>query len=417
MIDVAVVGGGSAGLAAAIAAARAGAETLLIERTGFLGGMGSLALVHTICGLYRSGTEEPVFANAGFTREFAERLLREGGARGPMRMGGLFVLPHDPSAFAALGAACAREAPRLKVWFDSELCTARIEEGRLAQIEVLRCGTKHEVRAGAFVDATGDAALTALAGAGFAQVDGRHLQRPAYIAGLREGPAQPLDGDEKLRLAHAIAGAVKAGALPPETLGAAFRSAIDPGEVFVTIDLDAGGGGWDPNAPGAIASVELRGQAVVRELVRFLAESATGWRQVTVSRWPLRAGVRESRRVRGVHELLGTEVLSGAQFGDGIAEVSWPMELRERATGPRWRHPHGALPAQIPLRVLRHRDVANLWTAGRCVSCDHEAQASIRVMGTCLATGEAAGAAAALAPPDVADWNQLADRVRNRRTW
>src|SRR5690606_11787358 len=75
---------------------------------------------------------------------------------------------------------------------------------------------------------------------------------------------------------------------------------------------------------------------------------------------------------------------------------TWPIELRERHTGPRWRFPEGNRPTHIPLRALRVRGAENLWVAGRCISCDHEAQASIRVIGTCMATGQAAGAAAAL---------------------
>jgi hypothetical protein len=415
MTDVVVVGGGSAGLSAAVAAARAGARVVLVERAASLGGMGSLALVHTICGLYRRGGEEPTFANDGFAREFAARLLDAGGARGPVSMGGLWVLPHDPREFAALADIIAAETPGLEVWREAELVGAESEDGRLGRVEVVTEGVRQVVCARAFVDATGDAALTALAGADFAQTEGARLQRPAFIVRLGDGPETGLDGEARLRLAHALAGAVRAGALPPEALGAAFRSGIKPGDVFLTLDLAAGGDGWNPAEPGALAAVEALGRSMAAAIVAFLARTAAGWERVEIRQWPARAGVRESRRVSGVYELRGDDVLNGAQFADGIAEIAWPLELREQATGPRWRHPTGEQPAQIPLRALRHRDVANLWVAGRCLSCDHEAQAAIRVMGTCFATGEAAGAAAALTANAAPDWNQLAARIRKGR--
>ena len=85
-----------------------------------------------------------------------------------------------------------------------------------------------------------------------------------------------------------------------------------------------------------------------------------------------------------------------AHFDDSIALATWPMELRETNRGARLRFPIDGQPCDIPLGALRARDHANVFSAGRCISCSHEAQASIRVIGTCLATGEAAGIAAAL---------------------
>jgi hypothetical protein len=414
MTDVVVAGGGSAGLAAAVAAARAGARTVLIERATALGGMGSLALVHTICGLYRRDGGEAVFANGGFAREFAARLRATGGAGEPVEMNGLWVLPHDPAAFAALAAVLVAETPGLDVWFGAELVGAVAPDGRLEHVEVSIEGTRRTGSARAFVDATGDAAVTALAGAAFAQEEGARLQRPAYIVRLGGGPGA-LEGEARLKLAHALAGAVRAGDLPTGALGAAFRAGIHAGDIFLTLDLAAGGAAWDPCAPDALADVEAVGGAVTREIVAFLARTVVGWERAEVAEWPVRPGVRESRRPRGVYELSGEDVLTGAQFPDGIAEVAWPLELRERATGPRWRHPRGGRPAQIPLRALRHRDVENLWVAGRCISCDHAAQAAIRVMGTCLATGEAAGRAAASDFGAGPDWNRLAASINQER--
>src|SRR6187401_2996476 len=113
--DVLVAGGGSAGIAAAVAAARVGARTLLVERHGLLGGMASVALVHSICGLYRldDGSKPPLLANGGFAAEFARQLLASGGASGPVRMGRVDVLLQRPAAFAQLSDTLVRQTPGL----------------------------------------------------------------------------------------------------------------------------------------------------------------------------------------------------------------------------------------------------------------------------------------------------------------
>ncbi len=410
--DALVAGGGSAGLAAAIAAARAGVDTILVDRGGCLGGMATGALVHTVCGLYEL-REEPgaVPANPGFAAEFADRLIAAGGL-GPVRMGRLDVLPHDPVVFAAVADELALEAGRLRVWLHTEVIAAEAQGGRIECVEIFCRGRRETIQAGAFIDATGDATLTALAGGAFAQSASECLQRPAYIAALRGIPDSLLDQSGRISLALRIASAVKAGDLPETALGAAFRGGVSPGQAFVTIDLEGGGaarGAWDPLSPEALTHVEMTGRRTALALARFLG--------CAVAHWPARAGVRESRRAIGVCELRGDDVLEGADFDDGVVSVAWPLELRERATGPRWRFPRAGKGARIPLRSLRHRDVENLWIAGRCIACDHEAQAAIRVMGTGLATGEAAGLAAVetLGAQSVGDWPALARRVMARR--
>jgi len=130
-------------------------------------------------------------------------------------------------------------------------------------------------------------------------------------------------------------------------------------------------------------------------LAEFLRREVPGFAQSFISTFPARVGVRESRRVVGEQRLESGDVESGAEFADAVALATWPMELRETARGPRLRFPHQNRPCQIPLGALRAHGRSNLFVAGRCISCSHEAQASIRVIGTCLATGEAAGLAAA----------------------
>ena len=391
--DVCVAGGGSAGLAAAVAAARLGARTLLVERHGALGGMASAAFVHSVCGLYRLPAEgAPArMANDGLTAEFGTRLLASGGATGPVRLGRVDILLHRPAAFARLADLLVQaEAVRLTVRLHTELTAAD------AQSATLACrGSLQRVRAAAWVDATGDAVLATLRGAPCEMEASGRLQRPAFIFALGGVEAACLEDDARLRLARRLVSAVQAGALPPGMMGAHFRASPQRGEAFVTIDL-TGGNDFDPLDPACLTRLETEGRNLGERLVDFLRSGAEGFANAYVAAWPGRAGVRESRRVVGRHRIETEEVAAGAEFPDTVAHSAWPMELRETANGPRLRFPAELRRCGVPLRALRARDDARLFVAGRCLSCSHEAQAALRVIGTCLATGEAAGLAAAL---------------------
>ncbi|MGE9269298.1 MAG: FAD-dependent oxidoreductase [Verrucomicrobiales bacterium] len=122
----------------------------------------------------------------------------------------------------------------------------------------------------------------------------------------------------------------------------------------------------------------------------YLRGTQEGWAQARVAYWPMRAGVRESRRWKGRVCLTGEAILDGKRGEDDVAKATWPLELRETHRGPKLRFPREGRYAGIPAGALQAAEFEQLFVAGRCLSCDHEAQASIRVMGTCFATGEAA---------------------------
>ena len=389
--DVCVAGGGSAGLAAAVAAARLGARTLLVERHGVLGGMATAALVHSVCGLYRlpQNGEPPALANGGFAAEFASRLAAMGGTSGPVRMGRVDVLLHRPAVFARLADTLARDTPGLTVHLHTELVAAD------AASAALSCrGMRRRVHARAWVDTTGDAVLATLRGALTETETSAHLQRPAFIFALGGVDPTMLDDEHRLRLARRIVLAVRGGTLPAAALGAHFRASPQTGEAFATIDLD-GGPEFDPLDPACLTRLEGEGRELAERLTDFLRAEGEGLASVYIAAWPSRAGVRESRRIVGQYRLETDDIERGADFPDAIAFAAWPMEMRENTSGPKLRFPTGPTPCGVPLRALRARDDAGLFMAGRCLSSSHAAQAALRVIGTCLATGEAAGLAAA----------------------
>jgi hypothetical protein len=386
--DVLVIGGGSAGLAAAVSAARAGARTILVERHGMLGGMGTTALVHTFCGFYLLDGDRPEIANPGISEEIADRTERATGV-GPTKMGRVWVLPQHPVEFASLADRLVRENG-VELLFHSELVA--LEPGSGWRAEIICRGERRTIEAAAVVDASGDAiAAAALRGEGEATPTLR-LQRPAYVCGV-QGVVGEL---HSLEISGRIVEGIREGILGKAAMGMHFRASGRPGEVFGTLDLSAEETGeYDPSEPLCLSALEVTGREVAQQIVGYLKRSQAGWKGAYIAHWPMRAGVRESRTWRGRVRLTGEEILSGATHDDDVALATWPLELRETNRGPRLRYLRDARSAGIPAGALQAAGFENLFVAGRCISCDHEAQASIRVMGTCFATGEAAGRMAA----------------------
>ncbi|MGV3533800.1 MAG: FAD-dependent oxidoreductase [Chthoniobacteraceae bacterium] len=393
--DVLVIGGGSAGVAAAVTSARTGAHTILVERHGMLGGMASVALVHSLCGLYLL-REEPdaVLAHQGFPSEFAGRLIQSGAAKGPARMGRVDVLLHSPPGFAAVADAVTGECSTLQVRLHTELTEVRAGSG-VEEVAILCRGVREVIQPKVVIDASGDAAVAEAASAAWEQAPSLQLQRPAFIYSMHSVDTRALDGDGRVRLSCQIATAVRAGQLDAGALGGHFRCSGRPGEVYVTIDL-AGEPDFDPTAAHQLAHLEQTGRRIAMQLTAFLRTEHAAFATAEVAAFPARVGVRESRRICGHATVSTDDVLTGRAHPDAVAIGTWPIELRDRATGPRWRFPENNRPTQIPLGALQAKSLTNLWMAGRCISCDHEAQAALRVIGTCMATGQAAGAAAAL---------------------
>lgn len=394
--DVAVIGGGSAGLAAAVTSARCGARTLLIERHGYLGGTGTASLVHTFCGLYLL-RDEPgaVLANPGFCSEISERMIQATGL-GPVRMGRLDVLPQHPVEFVTIADSMVAAEPLLETRFHGEV-SGITRDPHLWHIHLTGSGGARSCHSRCLVDASGDAVAASFLGLPFQMAPAVSLQRPAYVFGVR-GPS-PLDDDLRLKTAGLLIEGVKCGALPDDALGLTFRASGRSNEVFGTLDLTGAdhAAHYDPLDPACLGNLESHGREVAAAAVRWLAQADDAWRGSHISHWPLRAGIRESRRWSGDYILTADDILNGKRFNDEIALATWPMELRETAKGAKLRFPKDNLPTGIPLRCLKPAGTERLFVAGRCISADHEAQASVRVMGTCFATGEAAGRAAAAA--------------------
>lgn len=398
--DVLIIGGGSAGVAAAIAAARQGADTLLVERHGFFGGAGTASLVHSFCGLYdlpRTPDAAPHVANPGLPVELERELLAQGIAHGPVRMGKVDVLMHQPQRLALFYDQWCSRQPDLKVLLHTEVTACSVDQSRVTEVTLHCRGASWKLNPRSIVDASGDAMLAMLADHAWEQTPTQELQRPAYIVGIGNVSAEALNGDEPLKIAGCLAKAIKEKKLPAEAAGAHFRSSGALNEIFLTLDLpgDSPECPFDSTDARSLTWIEMQGREVTFGIVDHLRASLEGFASARVSTLPVRAGVRESRRWTGEAVLTEEDILESRNSNQAVANATWPMELRETARGPRLLFPRELKACGIPLGSLRARDLKNVFIAGRCISATHRAQAGIRVMGTALATGQAAGIAAA----------------------
>jgi hypothetical protein len=399
--DVAVVGGGCAGIAAALAASGSGAHTLLVEREDTLGGNVSQALVHTLCGLYlaaESGDALP--ANPGLPQRFAEALRSTGAAGDPERVGRVWVLPTDPPRVAATALALCAKAPGLELRLGCELVGVELASGAAGaqrlRVRSARAGER-ELAASVVVDASGDAAAAFLGGAATEMAGPKALQLPSYIfrlAGVETAAVDELQGFGRLRVTSAVAGAVRKGALPAGCESLLVRPSFDAGRVYLTLNLPRPVA-YAPLERECTDALRERARAAAEQVVEYLRHTRPAFEKCRVDLWPERVGVRETRRVASRDPVRAEDVRSGRRREDEVALSSWPIELWQDHRRAHFEHPLG--PCSLPLGALVSRSHPRLAVAGRCLGADREALGALRVLGTALASGEAAGVAAALA--------------------
>ncbi|MEO6028477.1 MAG: FAD-dependent oxidoreductase [Candidatus Binatia bacterium] len=392
--DVVVAGGGSAGIAAAVAASRVGARTLLLERYGFLGGMATAGMVGTVCGLYLTRAEgPPERLNEGLTGELADGLARLPGTEPPLRRGRTFVVPYVPHELAGLADDLTAAEPALDVRLHAYLTGVTTGAGAVTGVRFASWEGPSEVECGAVVDASGDAVAALAAGAASETpaVDARQLCSLVFT--LQGVAPAAVRGAPSLATLRRIGAAEAAGKLAPGSSDLGWRPTSRPGEVVAKLALrdlaDGSEGDW-------LTAAERAARRRVAALLDFLRREVPAFAGAFVSHLAPQVGVRESRRIIGRSGLTRDDVLGGRRRDDAAARASWPIELwREGAAGAQYAYLADGDWYDIPLGCLEATGVTRLFAAGRCISGTSEALGSARVIGTCLATGEAAGRAAA----------------------
>ena len=386
-----VVGGGAAGVAAALGSARQGARTLLVERYGFLGGAATHSLVLTYCGFYIAG-ERPERAVGGVGWELLQELERLGVSSAPVRSKSgnwLVMLDVEAAKFAFDNLV---STPNLDLRFHTRLVSATVAQGRIGTVCVADHAGLHDIEASVFVDASGEASLSAFAGAKFSQPGGpgAHLQPASLPVNIGGVPSHvPIDR-EKLAAITQRFNVTSATPLHRADGGVLVRLPVSDGVWWMGVDLATNG-----LQGGDLAMAELTARRQAWAFLPYLREMP-GFEKAFINTTGPQLGIRETRRPRSLGDVTGEDGRLGRRRGDGIGRGCWPMEVHEAPGRVVFVPIGGDGYFDIPHSAILAEGVGNLRLAGRVTGADRQAYGSTRVMGTAFATGQAAGLSAAL---------------------
>lgn len=417
--DVLVVGGGVAGISAAICAARNGANVILAERDGCLGGTAGVGLVGPFMSAMDPTGKTQVIR--GFFDEFVRRMEAVGGAVHPTdcpggngysayrTRGHIGVTPFDPECLKLTAEQMCREAG-VKLLYHMLLCSCQMRDDRIRSAYFMTKDGLHEISAEVFIDCSGDADLAVLAGAPtvFGNEDGETQVASVFFT---------VDGVDKEQLHRRHTDLYPESTHKPQRY---FEDVIRQAKINGTFPcgrsrvsaFESVGGIWrinmtqydrqiDFSDPEGVTEAELACRRQIPLLMDFLKKTVPGFENIRLLQSANALGIRESRRIVGEHMLSIEDLKNGTVFEDAVCVVGSAVDfhgtLKSDGSYNGSYFVAGDAPMQVPYRCLQPRNVENMLVAGRCVSADQMTHSAIRVMPPCFAMGEAAGTAAAMA--------------------
>jgi hypothetical protein len=415
--DVIVCGGGPAGVAAALTAARAGARTRLFELQGSLGGIWTSGLLTWLFD----------FDQPGLTRELA-RCLDERSVRTVVRPSMFTYHPEDMRRL--LEELC--ETAGVQTLLHTRVAAAYREGRRLGTVVTESASGRQAWRAPVFIDGSGDGDLGAQAGCGwdFGRGDAEGTCQPLTLnalvvakdaAALQDCISFYQGRDAHLPAVACFQGEIRrAGCETSYGHPTLFQARANLLTLMINHEY-----GITPFNAAQVTAATLRARAEVHQVAAALRALGGRWEGFQVVATAEQIGVRDGRRLHGLYTVTRDDLVAGARHPDAVARVTFGVDIHAATRAQNQTQPisHGDLrmkPYDIPLRALIARDVDGLLMAGRCISGDFIAHASYRVTGNAVAMGEAAGAVAALAArqgrlPQEVPWDEVAAVLRRQR--
>lgn len=388
--DVVIAGGGTAGAAAAVGAAKCGARTLLIERNPYLGGEATNSGVAAFCGFYTCGGN-PVKVVSGVGDMVLEEMEKLGNTLTYM----ISAAGNKNINFQPEYLKCALDnlldAEGVDCLMHTSLTGADVKGGKIQSVQCMDDEGTFTVNASCFVDATGDANLARMAGAETVWGDEEGKVQAATLTFRLSGvdTTKPMTPDAVER---AVLQAKKEG-IPHLTREKGFIQVREDSDI-VTVLLPT----VIPNSLDGreLTAHERDGRRQVISYVKALKKYMPGMERSELAVIGPSLGFRETRRLVGKKRITAEDVLERKKCMDGVGRGGWKPEIHKSQTkmGEYMDVEDGSY-FGIPLGALQSSNIQNLYGAGRIVSSDSIGFAAVRVMGTCFATGHAAGVAAA----------------------
>ncbi len=395
--DLIVVGGGFAGTCAAIEAARHGTDVLLIERYNCLSGAAAYALVSPFMRYWTTmpETKEKKYLAGNLFMELCAEALKLTAPSQDTNTDAISDTLFDEESMKLAMVRMAKKAG-VALLFNTNVTSAAVENGSIRSLKAVCKATEMELFADAFIDATGDAELSALAGCAYEQgreADG--LCQPMTLCFRVGGIDKKKFESFRPQMQEAYKQWQAEGKLhnPRENV-LCFRNYNGGVIHFNTTRVTH----KSPTDPFSLTEAEIEAREQVYEMMHFLRIAVAGCENARLLSTALHIGIRESRRVVGEYTLTQEDLLSLARFEDAIAVSNYAIDIHSPdGSGTVWKEFSDGEWYEIPYRSLLPKGMENLLVAGRCISSTHEAQASYRIMPYCAEIGQAAGCAVAVA--------------------
>lgn len=382
--EVIVAGGGVAGAAAAIASARQGLRTCLIEKEGSIGGIGYFGLLRHICGLYLNGENMPgETLNKGMAEEIVSLLNKLSPENKVKKTGRVYVLPYSREDLRSIFDTLLSAEPNLQVLLNSTVVSAKKTGEEITGVTVNNSETSYDILPGVVIDCTGNGDISVMAGAGFDISNSEELQLAGYV--LRIRGMKDYDETLQVKVPFCLAEATEKKILPLYLRFSVLVPGDVPDEGYLKISVVV--------TDDTKSKEQAESEAL--SVHRFLADRLDQFKDSYITGTSQGVMQREGRRIRGEYTLTEEDVLSARKFPDGVVKNSWPIEIWDRNKGTIYKYVQKGDYYEIPFGCLKVKGFKNLLCAGRCISVSHEALGSTRVMGTCISLGEQAGIAAA----------------------
>ncbi len=389
--EVLVVGSGSAGATAAITAARLGASVTLVERYGFMGGI-STQVLDTFYGFYTPGSA-PRKVVGGIPDLVIDGLLkRKAAIYRPNTYGAGQGITYDPETLKVVWEQLAIQAG-VRLLFHALVVDVIREDQTIRGVVLASKAGLFRLLAGVVIDASGDADVAARMGVPFESSKDGPIQSLTTTFKMINVDVPQAKNVKKANLHAKMQQADQLGYDLPRKEGSVHITPL-PGVMATNMTRVRD---VDPLDLTQLTLAEIEGRRQAVEYARFLIEQIPGYENAALGGFSTQIGVRESRRIFGEYRLTREDVLAARKFEDAIAQCGAPIEEHHAGQDTRWEYLPDGETYHIPYRCLIPQNAEGLLVAGRCLSADHDAHASVRSMGQCMAMGQAAGAAAVIA--------------------
>jgi len=402
--EVVVLGGGPAGITAALASGRAGRKTILIEGYGFLGGAGTAAGLSTFCGLHAAIFGDHQQVVHGLCDDILDRLAGMDGLNPPHLsvQDRIQAQAYDISAYK-IAADELLGAAGVEILFHAKgVGCSMASDDRVEALFVETKSGRFAIRGEVFIDASGDGDLAAWAGVPFEVGDGAgNMLYPTTMFRIN-GVDHQTAGDAWKLIPRLMEEAEQKGRRFPRKKPI-VRPQRNPIEWRANLTQIKNSEGRAVNGIDAreLSFGEIEGRRQCWDVFSFIKEVTPGFDDAYIVEIAPQIGIRETRRIAGEYQLSQEDILSCRDFDDTIGVNGWPVEAHVAGdVNFIFADAESRGFNQIPYRIIVPQKIDNLLVAGRCASMTHEGQSSARVTGSCFIMGEAAGTAADLALGD-----------------